>query len=273
MSPSHRLFTIAIRFTGWLGFSLSVDRATKPVPALRITLFRKSTSCTTDQGDDPPWLRGVTSSAGPTLFSSKLPSTRTRCAFVNSTKFLIVHWTPAKLGWPWRQVKGLKMWFPRISMSDGTRLRMAGSAPPEHDVLGGALEEAIRDLEWARTVVAQDRLRVVPRGVDLGDIGVDHRTGGAVQQHTAPARQAGVTVNVAAIEDQIVRCVCIGCPIAAEGHDGVEHLDARGGGELHPDDAVVVRAGFGLEGGAAIRGQDLRHEGANRGGHARAGGR
>jgi hypothetical protein len=47
-------------------------------------------------------------------------------------------------------------------MSDGTRLRVLGSAPPNMMFLGGAIQKIVQDLEWPRTVVAQHRLRVGP---------------------------------------------------------------------------------------------------------------
>src|SRR6185295_7930998 len=120
----------------------------------------------------------------------------------------------------------------------GGRIRAA-----KHDVLGRALEEVVEYLEWARAVVAQDDLGVGARRVYLGNMRVDDGGRGTVEEDPPPGRQAVLPMDIAAIEDQIVRGVGIGALVAAECDDGVDVLDTWGRGELHPDEAIVMSAG------------------------------
>ena len=106
-----------------------------PAATWRTTLFVNVTSSTTDQGAPPSWLRTVKRIANPfcacgQLYSSKLPSTRTRRAFLSSKRFLTAHSTPSNEGSSFFQRNGFAMWFRTTSMSAGTRPGIDGSPPP-----------------------------------------------------------------------------------------------------------------------------------------------
>src|SRR4030095_5307395 len=90
---SIRLFLISIRRDGWLTpASLSGPEMLTPPPELLSALLANVTSCTTDHGDCPFWLRGVNRIANPfwlsaQLYSKTFDSISTRCAFFNSKRF------------------------------------------------------------------------------------------------------------------------------------------------------------------------------------------
>src|SRR5262249_33482683 len=98
---SIRLFRIRIRWDGKLTpASLSGPDMLNPLPECRTLLLVKVTSATTDQGEPPLWLRGVNTIAKPAwasaqLYSKTFESTKTRCAFFNSSRFLTDQWMPA----------------------------------------------------------------------------------------------------------------------------------------------------------------------------------
>src|SRR5215813_7677345 len=103
---SIRLFLISIRLDGWLTpASLSGPATLTPLPECLTTLLVNVTSCTTDHGDLPLWLRGVNKIANPfwlstQLFSKTFDSISARCAFFNSRRFLTDHRFPEYDGWP-----------------------------------------------------------------------------------------------------------------------------------------------------------------------------
>src|SRR5258706_220301 len=65
------------------------------------------------------------------LYSNTLPSTRTRSAFFSSKRFFTVQAVPAYVGSSAFHESGFTKWLCRISMSDGTRSAVEGSAPPK----------------------------------------------------------------------------------------------------------------------------------------------
>src|SRR5512132_3712070 len=83
---------------------ISVDDASTPrmlMPAAmcRTVLFVICTCCTTTHGAPPSWLRGVSTIASPSYaaahaYSRRLLSTTTRCAFLNSSRFLPTYELP-----------------------------------------------------------------------------------------------------------------------------------------------------------------------------------
>src|SRR6266853_6924777 len=77
----------------------------------------------------PPWFLGVNKMENPTCenppheYSKIFPSTRTRTAFLSSRRFLTINGLPpappTNPGCPFSQIKGLKKWLCRISISVG----------------------------------------------------------------------------------------------------------------------------------------------------------
>ena len=132
---SKRLLAMSRRALGRLGRTSSRPSRLTPAPACRTTLLTNVTSSTVDHGARPSWLRTVKTIAKPLWAwaqarSKRLPSISTRRAFFSSNRFLTAHAAPANSGSPIFQASGLAKWLRRISMSDGTRSAMAGSAPP-----------------------------------------------------------------------------------------------------------------------------------------------
>src|SRR5215467_1203944 len=109
----------------------------KTDPTLEMRLKRMVISVTRQRGHWFDWFFGVSRIAypfwlkPPQQFSSRLPSTSTRCAFFSSNRFFTINgWPevpPTKPGSPGFQVMGLKKWLPRISISAGV---MVAGAPP-----------------------------------------------------------------------------------------------------------------------------------------------
>src|SRR5262245_17599867 len=133
---SIRLFLISIRRDGWLTpASLSGPAMLNPPPERLSALSANFTSCTTDHGDRPLWLRGVNRIAKPfwlaaQLYSKTFDSISARCAFFNSRRFFTDHLIPAYEGWPSFHFRGFATLLRRNSTSDGTRPWMGESAPP-----------------------------------------------------------------------------------------------------------------------------------------------
>src|SRR5262245_51431273 len=133
---SIRLFLIRIRRDGWLvPIASSGPEMLHPPPECLTTLLLNVTSCATDHGDRPSWLRGVNRIANPfwlsaQLYSKTFDSISTRCAFFNSKRFFTDHRIPAYEGWPSFHLRGFATWLRRNSTSDGIRFWMRGSAPP-----------------------------------------------------------------------------------------------------------------------------------------------
>ena len=99
-----------------------------------------------------------------------------------------------------------RRWLPRISMSDGTRSadRRVGAA--EHHVLARRLEVVVHDAERPRPVPARDRLRVGADLLEVGEVASRPSTTSRAFERDAPPRAAvAVAVDVAALEDQVVR--------------------------------------------------------------------
>ena len=182
----------------------------------------------------------------------------------------MVQRAPENPGVPWKRIHR----FEEVVCSDldvrGHQAADRGVGPTEHDVFGGTLEDIVQDLEGARAVVAQDRLRVTPRRVYLGDMRVDDCGGGTVQQDAASSREVVVPMDVAAVEDQVVRRVGVGGLVAAECDDRVDVLDARGRGELHADEAIVMGTGLREESWIAVGTHEFGHQGGQGRGNATA---
>ena len=99
---------------------------------------------------------------------------------------------------------------------------MAGSVPPEHEVLARRFEIIVLDAKRAGAVPSADRLRVLSNGFDVGDIGIEDVRRGAVQGDPALLPQRRIAVDVAPIDDQIVRHtreVLLCAAAIAEEHD------------------------------------------------------
>src|SRR5215510_14158359 len=78
-------------------------------------------------------------------------------------------------------------------------------SPAEHNVLTRALQVVVDDFERTRSVPSANRLRVESFAVAVRDVRIDHSGAGAVE-HNATSNGAGVVaMNVAAVNDQIVR--------------------------------------------------------------------
>src|SRR5262245_42059219 len=75
-------------------------------------------------------------------------------------------------------------------------------------------------------------------------------------------------VHIATIENQIVRNLGFGRLVASERHDRVNRFHAGGGGELYPDEAVVMRSRLGADSRPAVRTHDLRHRACETWSHA-----
>ena len=129
----------------------------------------------------------------------------------------------------------------------------------EHDVLAGALEVVVHDLERAGPVESEDGLRVVADHVRLGYVGVDDRGGCAVQQDTAEQIPGRVPVNIASIEDEVSRSLGEVGLGATEGDDFAKRPDALGHGELDTHEAIAPRPRRRLDDRNDVRRDQLRH--------------
>src|SRR5262245_53002454 len=78
-------------------------------------------------------------------------------------------------------------------------------SPAEHNVLTRALQVVVDYLKRPRSVPSANRLRVESFAMAVRDVRINHRRPGAVE-HNATSNGAGVVaMNVAAVNDQIVR--------------------------------------------------------------------
>src|SRR5262245_22006450 len=88
--------------------------------------------------------------------------------------------------------------------------------PTEHNVLPRAFQVVVDDFERPRPVPTADGLRVGADLVDVGDVRIDYRRAGGIDHYAAPDITAGVAVNIAAVDDQVVRRLRQRSLIAAE---------------------------------------------------------
>ena len=75
----------------------------------------------------------------------------------------------------------------------------------EHDILSGPLDVIVDDAIGAGPVPARDGLRVGIRGLDVGDITVEHIRRATVQRDPALLPFRRMPVDVHAIEDDVMR--------------------------------------------------------------------
>src|SRR5262249_39830162 len=82
----------------------------------------------------------------------------------------------------------------------GNQVLNAGVGPAEHNVLPGAFEIIVDNLERTRTVPARNRLRVSADFVYVSDVGIDDGRRGAVERDASPRVVHRIAVNVATID-------------------------------------------------------------------------
>ena len=140
------------------------------------------------------------------------------------------------------------------------KVRDARVGTAEHDVLAGSFQMVVRDLERPRPRPARDGLRVRAHLFPIRDVGIDHRRGCAVEGDASPAADVGITVDVATIDDDVVRELGeAGLRARTQANQAAGERAGRGS-ELNPDEAVVVGAILRHEGGnRAARGNDGGH--------------
>ncbi len=94
----------------------------------------------------------------------------------------------------------------------------------------------------------------------LCDVGVDDRGGSTVQEHSPEEVAGGVTVDIAAVEDQVRGGVDQSGLCAAERNDLAERRHALGDCELETDQPVAARAGRRLDDGHHVGRDQLRQD-------------
>ena len=136
---------------------------------------------------------------------------------------------------------------------------MAGSAPPNMTFSPGRFEVVVGDLERTGAIPAGDRLRVGARFLEVGEIRVDD--GGLARVHRDAASRASyrISVQIAAIEDDVVRQRARLGLVPPELHELVKEY-AVCGGNLEADEAVMMCAALGVDHGAG-RGDELGERG------------
>src|SRR5213594_2313088 len=115
----------------------------------------------------------------------------------------------------------------------------------EHDVLAGALEVVVGDLERAGPVPARDGLGVSAHFLDVRDVGIDHRSVPAVERDAAAGPSARVAAKEAALDDHVVWQV-FGRRLGGSDLDQVVDEGALGRPDLQAAEAIVLGAGRGL---------------------------
>src|SRR2546425_10312032 len=75
----------------------------------------------------------------------------------------------------------------------------------EHDVFPRPLQMVVDDLERPGTVPPGDRLRVGAHLLEIGKPGVDDRRGSGVEGDSPPGAFLRVSVQVATVEDEMLR--------------------------------------------------------------------
>src|SRR5438034_2389331 len=147
--------------------------------------------------------------------------------------------------------------------------RRVGAA--EHDVFAGGLEVVVHDLEWAGAVPAHDGLGVEVLILEVGEGGIDDGEGFAVERYPSAAGLTGVAVDVAAVDDDVVREQSL-----ARFAPGPELDEAVGEGtgerfDLEADEPEMMRARGRADRAAHVPfHHDLGHDGGVRRGRARA---
>ena len=144
----------------------------------------------------------------------------------------------------------------------------------EQDVLAGALQIVVHDLERSGTVPAGDRLAVGADLVVIGQIRIHDRRAGAVHQDPPADVTGGRAVDVAAVEDDVgrnlrergvaARCLQRHQPVVG----GARRRPRRR--DLDADEPEVVGAGRRADRGCGVGADDLRHEARLTRAHPRA---
>src|SRR5262245_4188004 len=140
---------------------------------------------------------------------------------------------------------------------DDVRNRRRG--PAKHTVLARALQVVVDDLERPRPVPTADGLRVGADLVDVGDVRIDYRRAGGIDHYAPPDIAGGVSVNIAAVEDQVVRRLSQRSLIAAE-RDDVTVVRSRRHAEFDSDEPVVMSGPVRIQHRFSIRSNQFGHK-------------
>ena len=146
----------------------------------------------------------------------------------------------------------------------GHQVRDRRILPAEHDVLPARLQVVVHDLEGPRAVRAHDRLGIPIRELEVRQVRVDHGCGRRVHENAADASPGRVAVDVAPVEDDVVRDRRRVRLARAQLDQAVEADHRAGdGSDLDPDEAEVMRAGHrhdrAMVGDGIRPDHDLRH--------------
>ena len=148
-----------------------------------------------------------------------------------------------------------------ISPDDNIRWNKVGNLgirAAEHEIFARALEIRILDLEWSSAIPSGNRLRVTPLFFEVGQIRIDYRRLRGVQSDSAPAADAAVAVNVAALEYDVMRKVFDGACFSAQRHEAVnEHSRLRP--DFDADQSIVVSSNSSLDRRVSVS-LDHRHQ-------------
>src|SRR5262249_41210282 len=140
----------------------------------------------------------------------------------------------------------------------GNQVLYAGVRAAEHDVLPGAFEIIVDDFERARSIPTANGLRIGADLVDFGDIGIDDSGRSAIDVNPASRVFSGVTMNITAVDDQVIRNLREGALIRAEVHDFI-NIRAAFDPNFQPEETEMMRARSGADRRVRIWAQDLWH--------------
>ena len=99
----------------------------------------------------------------------------TRCAILNSNRFLTVQWIPCVTGTSYHPTHRLEKVIPAYFDIRRDITNQRRPSPPKHDVFSRRLQLVVHYLERPWTVPANNRLGVLTLHVDVRDIGINHR--------------------------------------------------------------------------------------------------
>ncbi len=96
-----------------------------------------------------------------------------------------------------------------IVVSDGyagwNQIRKRCGRTTKHNVLACCLEIVVDDRERSRPVPSADRLRVVTPAMNIGNVGVQNIRAGTVQRYSALHFLSWKTVDIATINNEVMR--------------------------------------------------------------------
>src|SRR5438552_15133101 len=75
----------------------------------------------------------------------------------------------------------------------------------EHYVFCRGFKIVVDDLQWAGRVIAPERLRIGTVFLEVRNIGIDDRDTGSIHRDAAPPAYAGIAVDIAPIEGNVMR--------------------------------------------------------------------